>query len=290
MDSSPMAKGKPHNKAKSNGAGAYEKLRSDIAARHSTLSDRLRHIAEFALENPTEMALGTVAEVAKRAAVQPSAIVRFASALGYSGFTEMQQVFRLRLVASLAPSYKDRIGRLKHDGSWRGSNEPQAVLGRFVSEGIASLETLNSVAREQDLRRAIDLLGSADTIFLLGLGGSYPVAAHLAYVLRKLGRRTVLLDALGGGLREQAVAATRADALLAVSFKQYNGDTVRLFAELIARGVRAVSITDNLLSPIARGADVVFELHDMAEPALRTLVAPMSLAQTLAVGLSLAQD
>ena len=158
-----MAKGKPHNNANSNGAGAYEKLRSDIAARHSTLSDRLRHIAEFALENPTEMALGTVAEVAKRAAVQPSAIVRFASALGYSGFTEMQQVFRLRLVASLAPSYKDRIGRLKHDGPWRGSNEPQAVLGRFVSEGIASLETLNSVAREQDLRRAIDLLGCASS-------------------------------------------------------------------------------------------------------------------------------
>lgn len=283
-----MAKGR--TRSKTNGADVYEKLRSDIAARHATLSDRLRHIAEFALENPTEMALGTVAEVAKRAAVQPSAIVRFAGALGYSGFSEMQQVFRLRLVASLAPSYKDRIGRLKRDGSWHGSNEPQAVLDRFVAEGIASLETLHSVAREQDLRRAIDLLGAAETIFLLGLGGSYPVAAHLAYVLRKLGRRTVLLDALGGGLREQAVAATRADALLAISFKQYNADTVRLFAELIARGVRAVSITDNLLSPIARGADVVFELHDMPEPALRTLVAPMSLAQTLAVGLGLAQD
>jgi DNA-binding MurR/RpiR family transcriptional regulator len=284
-----MAKSKPRSKT-GNGADAYEKLRSDIAARHAGLSDRLQHIAEFALENPTEMALGTVAEVAKRASVQPSAIVRFASALGYSGFSEMQQVFRLRLVASLAPSYKDRIGRLKRDGPWRGSNEPQAVLGRFVAEGIASLETLNSVAREQDLRRAIALLGGAETIYLLGLGGSYPVAAHLAYVLRKLGRRTVLLDALGGGLREQAVAATRADALLAVSFKQYNADTVRLFAELIARGVRAVSITDNLLSPIARGAEVVFELHDMAEPALRTLVAPMSLAQTLAVGLGLSQD
>ena len=233
--------------------------------------------------------MGTVAEVAKRAGVQPSAIVRFAGALGYSGFTELQQVFRLRLVAGLAPSYKDRIERLKADGPWSGRNDPRAVLTRFVTEGIASLETLNTVAREPDLQRAIELLGSADTIYLLGLGGSYPVAAHLAYVLRKLGRRTVLLDAIGGGLREQAVAATRADTLLAISFKEYNSDTVRLFAELIARGVRAVSITDNLLSPIARGADVVFELHDMAEPALRTLVAPMSLAQALAVGLSLSQ-
>jgi len=125
------------------------------------LSDRLQHIAEFALENPTEMALGTVAEVAKRAGVQPSAIVRFASALGYSGFTEMQQVFRLRLVASLAPSYKDRIERLKHDGPWSGRSDARAVLTRFVTEGIASLETLNTAAREPDLQRAIGLLGSA---------------------------------------------------------------------------------------------------------------------------------
>ena len=291
MDDSLKSRTKQRNKT-GNGAeaDAYERLRSEIAARHATLSDRLRKIAEFALENPTDMALGTVAEVAKRAGAQPSAIVRFAHTLGYGGFTEMQQVFRLRLVSSLAPSYKSRIDGLKRDGPWSGGDEPRAVLSRFVTEGIASLETLNTVAREPDLRRAIALLKSAETIYLLGLGGSYPVAAHLAYVLRKLGRRTVLLDALGGGLREQAVSATRADALLAVSFKQYNADTVRLFAELIARGIRAVSITDNLLSPIARGAEVVFELHDMAEPALRTLVAPMSLAQTLAVGLGLSQD
>lgn len=272
------------------GSDAYERLRTDIAAQHATLPGRLQNIAEFALANPTDMALGTVAEVAKRAGVQPSAIVRFAHTLGYGGFTEMQQVFRLRLVASLAPSYKDRIDRLRRDGPWQGGEEPRDVLNRFVSEGIASLETLSAAAREQDLRRAIDLLGTAETIYLLGLGGSYPVVAHLAYVLRKLGRRTVLLDAIGGGLREQAVSATRSDALLAVSFKQYNADTVRLFAELIARGIRAVSITDNLLSPIARGAEVVFELHDMPEPAFRTLVAPMSLAQALAVGLGLSQD
>ncbi|MDI1283248.1 MAG: MurR/RpiR family transcriptional regulator [Reyranella sp.] len=291
MDDSLKGRTRQRNKTGNDDeADAYERLRTEIAARHATLSDRLRNIAEFALENPTDMALGTVAEVAKRAGAQPSAIVRFAHTLGYGGFTEMQQVFRLRLVSSLAPSYKSRIDRLKRDGPWSGGEEPRAVLSRFVTEGIASLETLNAVAREPDLRRAIALLKSAETIYLLGLGGSYPVAAHLAYVLRKLGRRTVLLDAIGGGLREQAVSATRADALLAVSFKQYNADTVRLFAELIARGIRAVSITDNLLSPIARGAEVVFELHDMAEPALRTLVAPMSLAQTLAVGLGLSQD
>ena len=114
------------------------------------------------------------------------------------------------------------------------------MLARFASEGMVSLESLQDSVREKDLARAIALLGAAHTIYVLGLGGSFPVAAHLTYVLRKLGRRVVLLDGLGSALGDQAAAATPQDALIAISFKTYNPDTVRLFPELVARGVPAV--------------------------------------------------
>jgi DNA-binding MurR/RpiR family transcriptional regulator len=155
---------------------------------------------------------------------------------------------------------------------------------------MVSLESLQDGVREKDLARAIELLGAADTIYVLGLGGSFPVAAHLTYVLRKLGRRIVILDGLGSALGDQAAAATPADALVAISFKTYNPDTARIFPELAARGVPAISITDSLLSPIVEGATVVFEIPDMPEAALRTMVAPMCLAQALAVGLTLTLD
>jgi DNA-binding MurR/RpiR family transcriptional regulator len=269
---------------------AYEVLRSEIARRHARFSDRLRVIAEFALDHPTDMALGTVAEVAQRAKVQPSAIVRFARALGYAGFTEMQQIFRSRLVASVAPSYRERIAGLRRDGRFRDTRKPRAVLGRFASEGMVSLEVLQDSTHDKDLTRAVTVLGAAHTIFVLGLGGSFPVAAHLTYVLRKLGRRVVLLDGLGSALGEQAACATPHDALIAISFKTYNPDTVRLFPELVARKVPAVVITDSLLSPLVQGATVVFEIPDMPEAALRTMVAPMCLAQSLAVSLTLTHD
>lgn len=269
---------------------AYETLRSEIARRHARFSDRLRVIAEFALEHPTDMALGTVAEVAQRAKVQPSAIVRFARALGYAGFTEMQQIFRSRLVASVAPSYRERIAGLRRDGRFRDTRKPRAVLGRFASEGMVSLEVLQDSTQDKDLTRAVTVLGAAHTIFVLGLGGSFPVAAHLTYVLRKLGRRVVLLDGLGSALGEQAACATPHDALIAISFKTYNPDTVQLFPELVARKVPAVVITDSLLSPLVQGATVVFEIPDMPEAALRTMVAPMCLAQSLAVSLTLTHD
>jgi DNA-binding MurR/RpiR family transcriptional regulator len=269
---------------------AYEKLRAEIARRHPEFSDRLRVIAEFALEHPTEMALGTVAEVASKANVQPSAVVRFANALGYGGFSDIQQVFRSRLVASVAPTYKERIAGLRRDGRFQDAKTPHGVLVRFTSEGLAALESLQQGIREKDLAHAISLVGAAETIFVLGLGGSFPVALHLTYVLRKLGRRVALLDGLGSALEEQAVAATSRDALIAISFKGYNRDTARIFPQIVARGLPAVSITDSLLSPIVEGAKVVFEIPDMPEAPLRTMVAPMCLAQSLAVGLTLAQD
>ena len=269
---------------------SYDELRGAIAQRHRALSGRLQQIAEFVLDHPTEVALGTVAEVAARSGVPPSAIVRFAHALGFGGFTEMQQVFRSRLMAGVAPSYTARLARMKHEEKSILGRKPAAVLGRFVAEAQSALVTLSQSAHARELDAATAILAKARDIYLLGLGGSFPVATHLAYVLRKLGRRVMLLDGIGGSIHEQSHPAGPEDALVAISFRNYYPDTARLFPELIARGVPAISITDSLLSPIVEGAKVVFEIQDMPEPALRTLVAPMCLVQALAIGLDLAAD
>ena len=271
-------------------AMSYDELRGAIAQRHRALSGRLQQIAEFVLDHPTEVALGTVAEVAERSGVPPSAIVRFAHALGFGGFTQMQQVFRSRLMAGVAPSYKARLARMKHEEKSILGRKPAAVLGRFVAEAQSALVALRQSAHARELEEATAILAKARDIYLLGLGGSFPVATHLAYVLRKLGRRVVLLDGMGGSIREQSHPATSEDALVAISFRNYYPDTARLFPELVARRVPAISITDSLLSPIVEGATVVFEIQDMPEPALRTLVAPMCLVQALAIGLDLAAD
>ncbi len=268
----------------------YETLREAIAQKYPGLSDRLQLIAQFALEHPTDMALGTVAEVAARAKVQPSAIVRFAHAMGYGGFTELQQVFRSRLVAGAVPSYRERINGLRRDGRLRDSGSAHEMLSRFASEGTVSLENLQDSVNKADLVRAIRLMSHAQTNYVLGLGGSFPVAAHLTYVLRRLGRRAVLLDGLGNVLTDHALTATRKDALIAISFRPYNAETVRLVPEFVARGVPLIAVTDSLLSPIVTGANVVFELPDMPEAVLRTMVAPMCLVQALALGLTIASN
>src|SRR6201991_1016173 len=129
----------------------YDALRSAIASRHPELSGRLQQIAEFVLDHPTDVALGTVAEVAQRSGVPPSAVGRFAHAIGFGGFTEMQQVFRSRLVAGVAPSYKARLARMKHEEKSILGRKPAAVLGRFVAEAQSALVTLSQSAHAREL-------------------------------------------------------------------------------------------------------------------------------------------
>ena len=75
----------------------FAALKTLIMARSQTLPRRLVQIASYALDNPDEIAFGTAASIAAKAAVQHSTLVRLSQALGYQGFSDLQQVFRSRL-------------------------------------------------------------------------------------------------------------------------------------------------------------------------------------------------
>ncbi|HEX6981011.1 MAG TPA: MurR/RpiR family transcriptional regulator [Alphaproteobacteria bacterium] len=261
----------------------FDDLRAEIARRYGRLPARLQQIAEFALHHPNDMALGTVANIAGRAGVQPSSIIRFANAFGFPGFSDMQMLFRSRLVAG-ASTYRERIATLHaRAGDGRRGPGAAALLAQFVRDGIGALEHLHDTISARDLDTAVRLMGRADQIYLLAQGRSFPVAFYLHYALGRLDRRSILLDGIGGLTREEARLMSRTDVVIAISFKEYSQEVVAVTADCKARNVPVIAITDSPLSPIARNAAVVFETGEDAIQPFRSLVAPICLAQTLVV-------
>ena len=63
----------------------FSSLKATIDRLHPSLPRRLLQCARFVVDNPDEVALGTTKAVAKAAGVQPSTLVRFAQAAGFSG-------------------------------------------------------------------------------------------------------------------------------------------------------------------------------------------------------------
>lgn len=261
---------------------SYAALQAAITQRQASFSPRLRQIAEYALSNPNDMALETVAQIAERAGVQPSALIRFSKTLGFEGFTEMQRVFRTRLTDNM-PNYKERIRALT-DGA-EGLSDGSRVLEHFINAGINALEHLRQELSPEDLDGAIDLLEAAEHIYVMGQRRSFPVAAYLSYALGRLGRRTVLVDGMGGMLRQQVQAIGDRDLLVAISFKPYSEETIDLCRFAAENGVPIVGITDGTLSPILPLAGVTLSVEDAQVKGFRSLTATMCLAVSLIVAL-----
>ena len=264
----------------------YDELKAHIVRRHDDLSARLRTIATFAVQYPNDVALNTISVLAEKIGVQPSAIVRFANNLGYDGFTDMQRVFRTRLVSPPAPSYRERISQLRRGGkNGAADRDTGDVLAEFVSDDIAALESLYQAVPFEQLNKAVSLLAAADTIYLFAQGRSFPVAYYLDYGLTRLELRSHLLDGVGGIPTQRTRAITKRDAVIIASFKDYVEPVVEIAADLAARGIPLIVITDNAVGPFARFATVSFDVGEPRERPFKSLVAPICLAQSIVVAL-----
>ena len=258
----------------------FESLRALVVAEHHKLPKRLAQVAQFMLDNPDEVALGTSASIAQMAGVQPSTLVRFAQYLGLAGFSDLQALFRERLRGNWA-NYGDRVRALRSEEEARAKTD---LLDRFAETAIDSLDRLRATIRAEDLDRATEVLAGAETLYVLGLRRSFPVASYLAYAFQKLDHRVVLLDNGAGTIVEQAAFMAPRDALLAISFTPYTPTTVDLAGRARQAGVPIVAITDSAFSPLASMAEVWLEVVEADLAGFRSLSATLCLAMALAIG------
>ena len=261
----------------------FATLKALIAARASALPKRLTQIAGFALENPDEIAFGTVASIAGQAEVQPSALVRFSQALGYQGFSDMQEIFRSRLRDRIL-NYDERLQQLREHGP--DTSKPNVILHGFCEASARSIAALQEKLDPADLDSAVEQLARAETIYLIGLRRSFPIASYMAYALGKLGVRAILVDAVGGLAAEQITFAGPGDAVLAISFTPYASETISLARAAAAKGVPIVSITDSPFSPLAQLAGLWIEISEANFEGFRSMAATLTLAMTLTVAIA----
>lgn len=261
----------------------FAALRTLIIERGGDLPKRLKEVATYALENPDEMAFGTVASIAQEADVQPSTLVRFSQSLGYQGFSELQDVFRSRLRDRVL-NYEERIEQLKEHT--RASGKSGVIFDGFADASEKSLAALREKLDTAQLDLAVEMLAKAETIYLIGLRRSFPISSYMAYAFGKLGIRYVLVDALGGLAAEDTSFATPKDVALTISFTPYASETVALAQKLAARKVPVLAITDSPFSPLASLAKNWFEVQEANFEGFRSMAATLALAMTLTVAVA----
>ncbi len=252
-----------------------------IAVEFDTLSRQQKLIARYVEQHRDRIGLDGILELAVHCGVQPSAVVRFAKRLGFSGFSQMQAVFRDGISRQIAPgrSYHLRL-REVIEGGERDLSSLQIAQG-FLTGAMAAMEELRDGLDAEEFERAVQCLVDTDQVWVVGVRRSFPVASYLAYALQHTDKRVGLVSVLGAMQQEQVRSVRAGDAVLAVSFAPYAPESAA-FAELaVQRGARLIAITDSRMGELARLAESCLIVQDHATFGFRALTGTMGLAQSL---------
>ncbi len=272
----------PYRNPPADGQETFEALRSRIRARFEALSPHLQRIARAALEQPNSFALSTIAAIAGEHGVQPSTLIRFAKEFGYDGFSDLQRVFRHRLIEGAA-DMREQVYRTQAS---RPPADLAAILHASVDALVASLEELRGSITTDHLARASEMLERANHVYIAGLRRSRAIATYLAYGLARSERQCSLLD-FGGGMAAQQVANMKPDdVLVAIAFPPYSEPVVDVVVDGHLSGKQVLALTDSPQSPLARHATLAFFVDNAATGQFRPISGAIALVQTLVSGLA----
>ncbi|GAA0757319.1 MurR/RpiR family transcriptional regulator [Ideonella azotifigens] len=257
-----------------------------IAAEYPSLSKQLKQIAQHVEQHSDHLGLEKIQDVAARCGVQPSAVVRFAKHFGFSGYSELQKLFRDGIAAQIAPTrnYQARIREVIAQGQGRLSSADIAY--EFIAGAIAGMNELQRDLHGSTLGDAVELLAQAPAIWVVGARRSFPVATYLAYALQHTDKPVQLVTGMGAMHEGQLRSLRRDDVMIAISFAPYAQETTQAAEAAAAQGARLIAITDSRMGPLAALALTTLVVNESSTFGFRGLTNVMALAQSLFIALA----
>ena len=265
---------------------AVDELLQRIAQEFETLPRQLQNIASYLERERANIMVQRINEIAAGCDVHPSAVVRFAQRFGYSGFSEMQAVFRNDYTETITParSYQQRIRKVIDDGEAGIASSPMAL--RFIEASRAGLDELTEHFDAKQFDAAVELLFNAQNIYVVAVRRTFSIASYIVYALQHTSKRVHLISGLGGMYHEQIRSIGKNDVLIAISYPPYGKET--LYCSRIAHEHKAkvLAITDSALGALGRDAHVTLKVNEGSAFAFRALTSTICLCQALFVALA----
>jgi DNA-binding MurR/RpiR family transcriptional regulator len=263
-----------------------DELMQRVALAFDTLPRQLKSVATYIEQHRSNVMMDRTSDIAAACGVHPSAVVRFAQRFGFSGFSDLQAVFKQAYTGqSGSPqSYQQRIRKIIDEKP--GKLSGVAVAREFIAASRTGLDELEAGLDAEQFEAAVRMLQQADNIYVIGVRRSFAVASYIVYALQHTAKRVHLVSGLGGMYREQIRSVRKSDVVIAISFAPYGKETQYCLRAAQHHGAKTLVITDSQLSPLARHASAHLFVKEGSAFAFRSLTSTICLCQALFIALA----
>jgi DNA-binding MurR/RpiR family transcriptional regulator len=215
-----------------------ERLRRD----YPRFSPAQQSLARYLVDHLAEVPLLSAHEVARLAHCSPATVVRFAQALGYSGYPALQRVVRLAQRPELPARRDHQLGfHLNGDG----------LAATLAAERIA-LDDAAARLEGPGLGPLVSALAGRSPLVLAGEGHARPLLSLIEERMARAQRPVAVVTGLGPAGTAWLGALAPNGAVLAVGIGRETAVAEAGVAAARAASVPCACLVDSSLSPLAR--------------------------------------
>ena len=254
-------------------------LISHIQSQYTRFSKGQKLIAQYILKNYDKVAFMTACKLGEAVGVSESTVVRFANALGYSGYPKLQD--------ALQEVIKNKLTTVQRVDMVKEFNDDSAILKKIVKSDMDNIKDTLDGIDEKAFEEAANRILKAKRIYIVGMRSSFTIAQYLGFYLGIILDSVHVIRTDMGDAFEQVVKINEDDVLIAVSFPRYSKKSYQIVSYAKEKGAHIVSLTDSPFAPVASFTDNLLLVKSNMASFVDSLVPALSIANALIVSVGM---
>ena len=257
-----------------------KQLISIIQSRYPKMSKGQKLIAQYIIKNYDKVAFMTASKLGDTVGVSESTVVRFANALGYSGYPKLQDALQELIKNKLTTVQRVKMSNEDY-------SDDTAILSKVLKSDIDNIRGTLDEIDPKAFKNASEEILKARKIYVLGMRSSHVIAQYLGFYLDLILDNVQVLRMDMGDVFEQIVRINKEDVVIAFSFPRYSKKSYQVVHYAKNKGAHIISITDSYFAPVACLSDNTLLVKSNMASFVDSLVPAMTVANALAISVGM---
>ncbi|MEE1224299.1 MAG: MurR/RpiR family transcriptional regulator [Clostridia bacterium] len=253
---------------------------STIKIEYDNLTAKEKKVADYILKNYESVISMTIAELAEKAGVVKSVIIRCCQSLGLSGYSQLKLSLSKELARNEQFNYTPYIS---------SEDSTSGILDKIFSANIKTLHDTAAGIDRQTLNKVVDLLSISNNIYIYGVGTSAGIVSDFQYRLMQLGYTAFCFTDITS-MKVSTLNIKPGDAAIGISNSGRTIATVDALKLAREMGARTACVTSYPNSEITLQSDfpIVIYTDEIQYPieAISARIAHISVLDAISVSLS----
>lgn len=254
---------------------------SDVLTRLSDefeeLTPEAQKAAKYVLENPRDVGVSTVREIAEAAKVKPNTVVRMARQVGFEGYEDFREPFR-DAIRQGQVTFPDRARFLQ---GIRRSGQMGELYADMVQSALRNIEDTFAGITADTLTDAAEAIWTSRRVFTLGVGVNNANARNFTYLASTGMVQFHAIPRAGSAATDDLAWSDNRDVLIAITCAPYRSEVLEAVEVAREQGMTVIGITDSPASPIYRAANHGFVVAADTPQFFPSSVSTIALLETL---------